>query len=190
MKVLGKAFLSIFTLVLIAAGCAQQQDQSAETAQQETDFTKAVAVIHPTEGNDISGTVTFTEDTAGVTIEATASGFESMTKHGFHIHQYGDCTADDATSAGGHYAPDGNEHGEPGPYTHDGDLGNMVANEDGNASLTMTSKDITLNGPKSIIGRGIIVHANADDLESQPSGAAGPRIGCGVIGIANTSSGN
>lgn len=190
MKVLGEAFLGIITLALVAAGCTQQQNKQEDTNQKETDFTRAVAVIHPTEGNDISGTVSFTQDSAGIAIEANVSGLEPMSKHGFHIHQYGDCTADDGTSAGGHYAPDGNEHGEPGPYTHAGDLGNLVANEDGEGNLILNSQDITLNGPKSIIGRGIIVHANADDLESQPSGAAGPRIGCGVIGIASAGSGN
>lgn len=181
-------FLAGCCLALVAAGCSSQQEKK-QKKKPSTDFTKAAAVIHPTEGNSISGTVTFEKDSAGITVNAHITGFEPMSKHGFHIHRYGDCRAEDGTSAGGHYAPDGGEHGEPGPNTHDGDLGNLVSNEDGEATLNIISTDITLNGPKSIIGRGIIIHADADDMKSQPSGNAGPRIGCGVIGIAEASAG-
>jgi len=174
-------------LTVALAGCARQQQNSSQDEEPATDFTRAVAVVHPTEGNDVSGTVTFVRDTSGVMVSAELSGLETG-PHGFHIHQYGDCTAGDGTSAGGHYNPTGNDHGAPTQDNrHMGDMGNITADSEGNATLEYTDSVIELNGPNSIIGRGIIVHGGQDDLSSQPSGAAGPRIGCGVIGVAGTS---
>ncbi len=145
---------------------------------------KAVCVLHPTEGNDVTATVTFTRTETGVRIVADASGL-SEGKHGFHIHEYGDCTAPDGTSAGGHYNPTGEEHGGPDDTErHVGDLGNIVADADGNAGYERIDNVIELNGEHSIIGRAVIIHAGEDDLESQPTGAAGARLACGVIGIA------
>ena len=184
MKLFTKVLSGLFALLLVI-GCVQKQ-QSDETDTNETNFTKAIAMIHPIQDNTVSGHVTFTKDSTGIRVEADVTGFGAVEKHGFHIHEYGDCSAQDGTSAGGHYAPDGSQHGEPGPNSHDGDLGNLVSTEEGNATLDITSTDITLNGPKSIIGRGIIIHSGADDFTSQPSGAAGSRIACGVIGVANS----
>ncbi|MFH5830793.1 superoxide dismutase family protein [Halalkalibaculum sp. DA3122] len=192
MKHISKIFsIPLIIVAFVIAGCAQpQQQESAEeetTTAPSTNFTKAVAVVHPTEGNEVSGTVTFEQTAEGVQVTAELSGLEEG-RHGFHIHQYGDCTASDGTSAGGHYNPAGNDHGAPTQDDrHMGDMGNIVADSEGNATIDYTDSVIELNGPDSIIGRGIVVHGGEDDLESQPSGAAGPRIGCGVIGIANTS---
>lgn len=170
------------------------QEQSMEPHQRDTarqpepatDFSEAVAVIYPTEGNDVSGHVTLSRAGDGIHVMAEISGL-SEGPHGFHIHEFGDCRAADGTSAGGHYAPDeGSKHGAPDDAdSHDGDFGNIEADADGEATLALTSDDITMNGPKSIIGRSIVIHGGEDDLESQPSGAAGPRLACGVIGIAN-----
>ncbi|MDZ7690560.1 MAG: superoxide dismutase family protein [Balneolaceae bacterium] len=183
--------LSTVTLAFafLLAGCAQQQPE--QTNQQETepqpDYSQLTAVVHPTEGNEVNGTVTFEETSEGVHVTAQLSGLEQG-RHGFHIHQYGDCSANDGTSAGGHYNPTGNDHGAPTQDNrHMGDMGNIVADSDGNATIDYTDPIITLDGANSIVGRGIVVHGGEDDLESQPSGAAGPRVGCGVIGVANTS---
>jgi Cu-Zn family superoxide dismutase len=147
-------------------------------------ITKAVAVLYPTEGNDVSGTVTFTQMDNGVEVEADLVGLGSG-KHGFHIHEYGDCSAPDGKSAGGHYNPTGQPHAGPGQSKrHMGDLGNIEAHNSAKASYKRLDSQLVLNGQNSIIGRGIIVHGGADDLKSQPSGAAGPRMACGVIGIA------
>ena len=109
-------------------------------------------------------------------------------EHGFHIHEFGDCSAPDGTSAGGHFNPENNEHGRPGVGTrHIGDLGNMTANESGSARYERLDSLLSLNGQNSIIGRSVVVHANADDFISQPSGAAGERIACGTIGVAKGS---
>ncbi|MDX1636706.1 MAG: superoxide dismutase family protein [Balneolaceae bacterium] len=180
---------AIAIAIFIAAGCTQQQQQQTQQqqAEPETNFTRAVAVVHPTEGNSVTGTVTFEQASNGVQVTANLSGLEKG-RHGFHIHQYGDCTASDGTSAGGHYNPTGNDHGAPTQDNrHMGDMGNIVADGEGNATIDYVDPMIELNGPNSIIGRGIVVHGGEDDLESQPSGAAGPRVGCGVIGIANSS---
>lgn len=193
----------IFNLAIIAGmlfsfqACTnspkQNQDQDHEMtsdteivetiAQREAAVDKAICVLHPTEGNDVTGTVTFTQDGKNVKIVADLEGL-TPGKHGFHIHQLGDCSAPDGTSAGGHYNPENVEHGGPNDaMRHVGDLGNIEASEDGTAHLEMTDSMVKLNGEHSVIGRAIIVHAGEDDLTSQPTGAAGARVACGVIGI-------
>lgn len=150
----------------------------------------AVANIAPSEAattqptnNDVTGTVTFTQaDDGGVHIVADLSGLEPNTEHGFHIHEKGDLSAPDLTSAGGHFNPEGHHHGAPKSGAHAGDLGNVKADASGNAHKEMTVDNITLgDGPNSIIGRAVIVHGKADDLKSDPAGNAGPRIAGGVI---------
>lgn len=189
MKLFSKYFLGIFVIAFIAAGCAQQPDQSTEESsdnmEPSTNFTKAVAQLHSTDGNEILGTVTFEKVDDGVNVNADLSGLEEG-KHGFHIHQYGDCSAEDQTSAGGHYNPYNMEHGAPtDSVRHMGDLGNLPVGPEGNGTLDYVDNIIELNGANSIIGRAVIIHSGADDLSSQPSGAAGARIACGVIGVAN-----
>jgi Cu-Zn family superoxide dismutase len=104
-------------------------------------------------------------------------------QHGFHFHQNGDCSAPDATSAGDHWNPTGTPHGAPGsPPHHAGDLGNIEVAADGTGTLSMHLPNVTLTpGDMSVVGKAAIVHANPDDLTSQPSGNAGPRIACGVV---------
>jgi Cu-Zn family superoxide dismutase len=174
-------------IIGLFAGCNQQQHDNAmhqQAMEPMTEFANAVAVLHPTEGNTAHGVVRFTKTAEGVKVVADVSGL-TPGKHGFHIHEYGDCSAPNGTSAGGHFNPEGMEHAGPdSPKRHVGDLGNLEADADGNAHLEYVDKHLMLNGPKSIIGRGVIVHANEDDLKSQPTGNAGGRVACGVIGIA------
>ena len=106
--------------------------------------------------------------------------------HGFHVHQYGDVSAADGTSAGGHFNPQSQPHAGPDDaHRHVGDLGNITANENGVAEISFIDNELSMEGKNSILGRGLIVHADADDLTSQPTGAAGPRVGMAVIGVAN-----
>ncbi len=179
--------LIIITLLLSMGSCNTNPRQPMQaTGSQNTgpEVTKAVCVLHPTEGNEAYGTVTFTKVDSGIHIVAEMHGLTEG-KHGFHIHEYGDCTASDGTSAGGHFNPEGVSHGGPNDATrHVGDLGNITADADGNGTLEMTDNVISFTGKHSIIGRGIIVHAGEDDLTSQPTGNAGARVACGVIGIA------
>ena len=145
---------------------------------------KAVAVLHPTKGSDVSGVVNFTRTSDGVRISAEVRGLVPG-KHGFHIHQLGDCSAPDGTSAGGHYDPDGHPHAGPdAAKRHMGDMGNLEADASGTARYERTDAYMKLGGGKSVVGRAVIVHAEADDLSSQPTGNAGGRKACGVIGIA------
>jgi superoxide dismutase, Cu-Zn family len=146
--------------------------------------TKAIAVLHSASGSNVTGTVTFTKTGDSVEIIADVSGL-TPGKHGFHIHEFGDCSAADATSAGGHFNPTHKAHGGPDATEHHmGDLGNLEADSSGKAHLTWKDKDMTMSGPNSIVGHAVIVHTNADDLKSQPVGNAGGRLACGVIGVA------
>jgi superoxide dismutase, Cu-Zn family len=110
-------------------------------------------------------------------------------KHGFHIHEFGDLS-NGCTSAGGHFNPHKKQHGAPEDSNrHVGDLGNIEADEKGEAVVALTDKLISLNGVNSILGRCVVLHQGTDDLgkggdeESKKTGNAGPRVACGVIGL-------
>lgn len=151
--------------------------------QVEAKINKAVCVLYPTQGNNVTGVITFTKTDEGIKFVADIQGL-SAGKHGFHIHEFGDCSATDGTSAGGHFNPEGKNHGAPMDMArHAGDLGNLTADENGIAHLEYIDKMIEFEGEHSIIGRSIIVHQNEDDLKTQPTGNAGARVACGVIGV-------
>lgn len=130
----------------------------------------------------VKGTVEFKETDDGIEVTANIEGLKKGV-HGFHIHEKGDCSAPDAKSAGGHFNPGGHKHGAPDAAEHhEGDLGNITAEKDGKGTATLTIKGVTLgDGDTSIVGKGFIIHAKADDLKSQPVGNAGDRVACGVI---------
>lgn len=155
-------------------------------AAETSPVNEAVAVIHPTAGQQCHGIVRFKQDGDSVKVVADLQGLTSRQKHAFHIHQFGDCSAPDAMSAGGHYNPEGHQHGLPDTQNrHAGDLGNVQADDQGNAHYEITIDNVSVSGQKNpIIGRAVIVHAKVDD-GGQPVGNAGSRIGCGVIGIAS-----
>lgn len=142
----------------------------------------ATATLAPASKSKVTGTVTFKEVDDGV--EVTAN-IENLTpgEHAFHVHENGDCSAPDATSAGGHFNPENHKHGAPTAAEHHaGDFGNLTAGKDGKATKTITMKGISLgDGPNSIVGKGFIVHAKKDDFKTQPTGNAGGRVACGVI---------
>ena len=148
---------------------------------------KAIAVLHPTAGNKVSGTVTFTEVADGVQIHADITGLTAG-NHGFHVHEFGDCSAADASSAGTHFNPAKKPHAGPdATERHVGDMGNVEADASGKATLEYVDHQISLtNDQDSVIGRSVVVHAKADDLKTQPSGDSGARIACGVIGRAKS----
>lgn len=173
----------ILSLVTVAAVA---QDQHEDRSAYGSEVIRAVAVITPTEGNDTTGTVTFTEAEGGTRIVAEVRNL-TPGLHGFHVHEFGDCTAPDAASAGGHYNPTDMPHAGPDDEErHVGDFGNITAEEDGIGRYDRVLTGVPLDGEDSIIGRAVVIHRDADDLETQPAGDAGPRIGCGVIGIADT----
>lgn len=141
-----------------------------------------MAELNPTAGNNVKGTVHFYETPKGVKVVAVVSGL-TPGKHGFHIHDKGDCSAPDATSAGGHFNPTGAKHGGPtSAERHAGDFGNITADAAGNAKFETTDSHLSFDGPNAILGRGVIVHEKEDDLMTQqPPGNAGKRVACGNI---------
>lgn len=148
------------------------------------EISKAIAVVTPTEGHNVKGTVTFTQTDNGVRIVADIEGL-TPGKHGFHIHQWGDISKSDGTAAGGHFNPEGQDHAGPhDAVRHAGDMGNITADENGNAHYDEVDDLITFSGKNNIIGRSIIIHVDEDDLVSQPTGDAGGRVAQGVIGVA------
>ncbi len=158
--------------------------QMSHTGMNDSAVTRAVAVLHPTKGNSVTGIVRFEAVSGGVHVVADLTGL-TPGKHGFHIHEYGDCGAEDGTSAGGHFNPAGMSHSSPSSKErHVGDLGNIEADKDGKAHLDYVDTMISFSGKNSIIGRGVVVHEKEDDLKTQPTGAAGARVACGVVGIA------
>lgn len=183
-KLTTAGFLLALTGALAACGNASDSQGSDSGAAKMTgDATKAVAMINPTKDYDVQGKVVFTKVEEGVKVHAELKNL-TPGKHGFHVHAKGDCSAPDLSSAGPHFSPKNDPHGaptDPPPKHHTGDMGNIMAKDSGKASMTQTFDFMTLSGKHSIVGQAVIVHAGADDLTSQPSGAAGPRIGCGVI---------
>lgn len=157
---------------------------SGGTAATATDGAKqASAVMEPKSGTTTSGTATFTTDGKAVTLMLEVAN-ATRGEHAVHIHEKPDCSAPDAASAGEHWNPTNVAHGKPngGPF-HLGDIGNMKVGDDGRGSITHTTELWTIGtgDMNDVVGHSVIVHASADDFTSQPAGAAGGRISCGVI---------
>jgi superoxide dismutase, Cu-Zn family len=170
------------TMVALLIGAGVICVSSAARADEHQ---KAVAVLHATQGNKAAGTVTFTKTDDGVRVVAEITGLKPNGKHGFHVHEFGDCSDPKAENAGGHFNPGDHQHGGPtADERHAGDMGNLDADAKGNARLEYVDKMMKLSGDNAIIGHAVIVHEKADDLKSQPTGDAGARIACGVIGVA------
>ncbi len=163
-------------LILLNAQCAF-------SVGVENDVQTAKSVLHPTKGNQVTGTVTFTVVDGGVRVVADLEGLKPG-EHGFHIHEFGDCSAPDGSSAGGHFNPTKKHHGSPDSLDrHVGDLGNITAEANGRAHYDRTDKVIDLNGKDSIVGHSVVVHEKADDFVTQPTGNSGARVACGVISV-------
>jgi Cu-Zn family superoxide dismutase len=145
---------------------------------------KAVAVLMPAGDSGVSCVVYFTKEGDAVHVTGKVSGLKPG-EHGFHVHQFGDVTGiKDGLTTGGHYNPEGKDHGKPEDKDrHVGDLGNIKADDKGVAQIDVKDSMLELSGPHSILGRGLVVHANADKF-TQPTGDAGGRVAVGVIGIA------
>jgi Cu-Zn family superoxide dismutase len=145
----------------------------------------AEAPLKPTTGNKVSGTVAFEQDGDSLRLKARIEGL-TPGLHGFHIHEKGDCSAPDGTSAGGHFNPATVQHGDPAhALHHGGDFGNLNADAKGVAELDVkvpvAQINLTNGSAASAIGRSVIVHAAPDDMVTQPTGNSGARLACGVI---------
>jgi superoxide dismutase, Cu-Zn family len=149
----------------------------------------ATAEIKPTQGSEVKGTVTFKVVDGALRVSGQLSGLKPNTEHGFHIHEKGDCSAPDGSSAGGHFNPAQSEHGSVAsdPH-HGGDMPNITADAQGNATIDgPVSSNVNLGKADQfdIAGHAVIVHADADDYKTQPTGNAGGRLACGVITTDN-----
>jgi Cu-Zn family superoxide dismutase len=145
---------------------------------------KATVKLQPTANQTARGEVTFTTESGGVHVVGTFSGLV-FGEHGFHVHEKGDCSAPDGSSAGGHFNPGGKPHAaRDAAARHAGDLGNLKADPYGLARVDFVDPVLSLSGPDSIIGKAVIIHEKADDFTTQPSGNAGARQACGVIEAA------
>ena len=166
MRSIGWALAGVFV-----AGCAGMMGGPSATA-----------VLDPTQGNNARGTVDFVQKGDKVAFTAKLSGLPPG-PHGFHIHEKGDCSSPDGMSAGGHYNPLGKPHAHPTDANHHaGDMPMVVADSAGVAYLTGELDTISIgSGPADIVGKAVIVHKDADDFKTQPTGNSGARIACGVI---------
>ena len=181
------AFTILFlTFSACNTGTKQADEDQAGSTEQEAqeDERTAKATMESASGSNASGEVTFTEENGSVRMELTVENLPAG-EHAVHLHEHGDCSAEDASSAGGHWNPTMKPHGKRGSGTafHKGDIDNMSVGDDGKGTLSMTIEGWSIGGPDStnIVGKSVIIHEKADDFTSQPSGDAGSRISCGVI---------
>lgn len=143
----------------------------------------ATIVMTPSSGSLVSGRLSAAPIANGVRITGELGSLSRGSTHAIHIHEKGDCSAADATSAGGHFNPEQQPHGRAGsgPH-HGGDMDNIVADGNGVARVDVRALGVSLGGGSTNIGdRAVVVHAAADDYRSQPAGNAGARVACGVI---------
>jgi Cu-Zn family superoxide dismutase len=187
-----KNFIQITLLSMtICAACAHKEKmpEAATTAPVTVDPTASMertvfvaqSVLKPGKNQKIRGILHFTQTGDKLKITGILENL-SPGKHGIHIHDRGDCSAADFTSAGGHFNPGGSTHGSMDMAEHHaGDLGNINADRKGKAKVSVEVKGLALSGDTNIVGRSLIVHASADDFKSQPAGNSGERVACGVI---------
>jgi Cu-Zn family superoxide dismutase len=168
-------FLAPLAATLVLAACASTPSGP-----------RAVAQLQSTTGNTASGTVSFVQSAGKVLVSGEIRGLKPGAEHGFHVHEKGDCSSGDGMSAGGHFNPTGQPHGNHADMTHHtGDLPSLKADASGNAKFSFESTTITVgSGATDIVGKGLIVHRDPDDYKTQPTGNAGPRLACAVIARA------
>lgn len=186
--------LALLSAALLLAACASQKPRPTGEPTETSDsqpqgegasesVSSAIAPLESKSGTQAGGMATFTAREGQVTLELMVDNAPPGT-HAVHLHETGDCSAQDASSAGGHWNPTGAPHGRFGENGfHLGDIGNVEIASDGTGRLTFTTEHWTLGGggEHDILGKAVLVHAAADDFDTQPSGGAGARIACGVI---------
>ncbi len=163
---------------------AAGQPTSLPTRMPTGSVSRAIAHLVGASGSLVSGTLTLTQATVGVRIQGDLGGLTPGSTHGFHVHETGDCSAADASSAGGHFNPGRSPHGKAGTASHHaGDIDNVTADPSGVAHVDATVSGTALGGAgnTNILGRALVLHAAPDDYRTQPSGNSGTRIACGVV---------
>jgi Cu-Zn family superoxide dismutase len=157
---------------------------ACQTAPESSAPPRATAALKPTKGNKTFGEADFEQVGNKVRVVVFVQGLKPGQEHGLHIHEKGDCSSGDGMSAGGHFNPHGKPHGHPSSAErHAGDLPSLKANKAGRGNVQVEVAGLTVTpGPASVVGRAVIVHADPDDYKTQPTGNAGARLACGVIG--------
>lgn len=184
--------IAVFITVLLffsacSTGTKQDDGKDAvaeENQEEKQDKVTAKATLEATSGSKVTGEVNFAKENGNVRLELNADNL-TPGEHAVHLHEKGDCSAEDASSAGGHWNPAMKPHGKRGGggSYHKGDIGNMTVGNDGKGTLSLSIEGWSIGGADStnIIGKSVIIHEKADDFTSQPAGNAGARISCGVI---------
>jgi len=171
-----KIIVTIALILAVIIGC--------KTNSKSGDSKKLDLTFEPKSNSTTSGTATFIEKDGKVTFTATLSGLKPGS-HAIHIHEKSDCSAADASSAGGHWNPTFKSHGKWGSASyHKGDIGNFTADQNGNGTITLTTDEWCIgckDETKDILGKGLIVHEGTDDFTTQPTGNAGGRVACTAI---------
>lgn len=183
--------LTLAAAAALLAGCASTgtpaSKPAAAASPAKSTASRAIVNLAPASGSLVSGTLTLMPMGDGVHITGEVGGLKPGDTRGFHIHEKGDCSAADASTAGGHFNPGAQAHGRSGHGAHHaGDTDNIVANAQGVARIDAHVTGVTLGGgaANDIAGRAVIVHAAADDYTTQPTGNAGARVACGIINVA------
>ena len=141
-----------------------------------------MAELKPTQGNAAAGAVQFVQQGEQVLVTTRISGLKPNQEHGFHVHEKGDCSSADASSAGGHLNPTARPHGAQDHEHHAGDLPSLKADASGKAEMRFTVPGtVTGSGAPDFVGKAVVVHADRDDYATQPAGNSGARIACGVV---------
>jgi len=164
------------------SGAANSTSKAAGTTTGASKALEATAKLESKSGSSVTGEADFTEKKGGVEVSVQIKGAKPGS-HGVHLHEKGDCSAADASSAGGHFNPDNKAHGSPtaDPH-HAGDFGNMTIAANGTGKLKIFVKGLTVApGPNSVVGHAVVIHADADDYKTQPAGNSGARVACGVV---------
>ncbi len=157
---------------------------SCKTSSNSNNSKKLTLTFESKSNTTATGTATFVEKNGIVTFLAKLTGLKPGV-HAIHIHEKSDCSAADGSSAGGHWNPTFKKHGKWGDAEyHKGDIGNFIADEKGNGTISLSTNEWCIgcgDATKDILGKGLIVHAGADDFVTQPSGNAGARVACSAI---------
>jgi Cu-Zn family superoxide dismutase len=191
MKNLKFLFILFISVMLLSCSGSQKSEteetentSEGQTDDMSADANEAMAELISTSESSVTGAVTFTAvDAQTVRIEIDVHGL-TPGMHALHLHEMGDCSAGDASSAGGHWNPTGTVHGKRGEGEfHKGDISNLEADADGNVSWNSEITGWTIGGDPSsdILNKAVIIHSGEDDFTSQPAGNAGSRVACGVI---------
>ena len=185
-----KITLPLIALLVLTLACKNKKEQEDVVVEEDIEIKvvtpkKLKIALNAKSESNASGNVVFKEEDGSVIMTAIISGLQPG-EHAIHIHETADCSDPEGKSAGGHWNPTGKPHGKWGAEEgyHKGDIGNFIADEDGNGTISFATEEWCIgcdDESKNILGKGIIVHAGADDYTSQPSGAAGARVSCAGI---------